>query len=198
LAFGALRIVSAEAVNTAIDQLLRQANLTALQLVKTANMPIPDEPIVRVTTSQVERLKEQLSPGQEYAIRILSAGNYVREEGEIRVFFDVVPNRQVFREGEVIGTISLDSSDFSEGDIQKRLDYLLAAAQFRARREGILGPIQVEDGRIKTLINFIDQLRAADIQPTEVKAIAAADTAVIGPLQIRIVALKGDEVLFEN
>ncbi|MEB3160369.1 MAG: DUF3084 domain-containing protein [Synechocystis sp.] len=198
LAFGALRIVSAEAVSTAIDQLLRQANRTALQLVKTANMPVPDEPIVKVTKSQVERLKEQLTPGQEYVIRILSAGNYVQEEQEIRVFFDVVPNRQVFQEGEVIGTISLESSDFSEVDIQKRLDYLLAAAQFRARREGILGPIQVEDGRIKTLIDFIEQLRNADTQPTEVKAIAAADTAVIGPLKIRIVALKGDEILFEN
>ena len=198
LAFGALRIVSAEAVSTAIDQLLRQANRTALQLVKTADMPVPDEPIVKVTKSQVERIKEQLSPGQEYAIRILSAGNYVQEEQEIRVFFDVVPNRQVFQKGEVIGTISLESSDFSEVDIQKRLDYLLAAAQFRARREGILGPIQVEDGRIKTLIDFIEQLRNAETQPTEVKAIAAADTAVIGPLTIRIVALKGDEILFEN
>ena len=198
LAFGALRIVNTESVPNAIDQLLRQANSTALQLVKTPNMPEPDEPIVRVTKSQVERLKEQLSSGQEYVIRILSAGNYVKEEKEIRVFFDVVPNRQVFREGETIGTISLESSDFSETDIQKRIDYLLAAAQFRARREGILGPIQVEDGRIQTLIDFIEQLRNADTPPTEVKAIAAADTEVIGPLKLRIIALKGNEILFEN
>jgi len=198
LAFGALRIVSTEAVTTAIDQLLRQANRTALQLLKTPNMPVPDEPIVRVTKSQVERIKEQMTSGQEYVIRILSAGNYVQEEKEVRVFFDVVPNRQVFREREVIGTISLESSDFSEADIQKRLDYLLAAAQFRARREGILGPIQVEDGRIKTLIDFIEQVRKSDRSPTEVRAIAAADTAVIGPLKIRIVAIKGNEILFEN
>ncbi|WLT39603.1 DUF3084 domain-containing protein [Synechocystis sp. B12] len=159
LAFGGLRVVSSEAVTGAVDQLLRQANRTALQLVKTPNMPVPDEPIVRVTTAQVDSITSQLQPGQEYVIRVLSAGNYVQEEREIRVFFDVVPNRQVFREAETIATISLESSDFSEVDVQKRIDYLLAAAQFRARREGILGPIQVEDGRIKTLIDFIEQLR---------------------------------------
>ncbi|MEY2984362.1 MAG: hypothetical protein RLZZ568_979 [Cyanobacteriota bacterium] len=198
LAFGALRIVSTESINPAIDQLLRQANRSAWQLVKTSNMPESNEAIVKVTKSQVERIKDQLSSGQDYVIRILSAGNYVKEEREIRVFFDVVLNRQVFQEGEVIGTISLESSDFSEVDIQKRIDYLLAAAQFRARREGILGPIQVEDGRIKTLIDFIEQVRKAETQPTEVRAIAAADTTVIGPLKIRIVALKDNEILFEN
>jgi uncharacterized protein (DUF3084 family) len=130
---------------------------------------------------------------------VLSAGNYVQEEREIRVFFDVVPNRQVFREAETIATISLESSDFSEVDVQKRIDYLLAAAQFRARREGILGPIQVEDGRIKTLIDFIEQLRRqSDNPPNEVRAIAAENTSVVGPLKIRIIALRGNEIMFEN
>lgn len=199
LAFGGLRVVSSEAVTGAVDQLLRQANRTALQLVKTPNMPVPDEPIVRVTTAQVDSITSQLQPGQEYVIRVLSAGNYVQEEREIRVFFDVVPNRQVFREAETIATISLESSDFSEVDVQKRIDYLLAAAQFRARREGILGPIQVEDGRIKTLIDFIEQLRRqADNPPNEVRAIAAEDTSVVGPLKIRIIALRGNQIMFEN
>jgi uncharacterized protein (DUF3084 family) len=199
LAFGGLRVVNSEAVTGAVDQLLRQANRTALQLVKTPNMPVPDEPIVRVTTSQVDSIKSQLQPGQEYVIRVLSAGNYVQEEREIRIFFDVVPNRQVFREAETIATISLESSDFSEVDVQKRIDYLLAAAQFRARREGILGPIQVEDGRIKTLIDFIEQLRRqSDNPPNEVRAIAAENTSVVGPLKIRIIALRGNEIMFEN
>lgn len=199
LAFGGLRVVSSEAVTGAVDQLLRQANRTALQLVKTPNMPVPDEPIVRVTTAQVDSITSQLQPGQEYVIRVLSAGNYVQEEREIRVFFDVVPNRQVFREAETIATISLESSDFSEVDVQKRIDYLLAAAQFRARREGILGPIQVEDGRIKTLIDFIEQLRRqADNPPNEVRAIAAENTSVVGPLKIRIIALRGNQIMFEN
>ncbi len=198
LAFGALKVVSAEAITGAVDQLLRQANRTALQLIKTPNMPVPDEPIVRVTTAQIENIKAQLQPDQEYVIRILSAGNYVQEEREIRVFFDVVPNRQVFRRSEIIATISLESSDFSEVDVQKRIDYLLAAAQFRARREGILGPIQVEDGRIKTLIDFMEQLRQSDNPPTEVRAIAAENTSVVGPLKIRIIALRGTETVFEN
>ena len=198
LAYGALKIVNSEGAITAINQLLNQANRTALQLVKTPEMPVPDQPIVKVTQAQVERVISQLESGQEFAIRILSAGNYIRQEEDIRVFFDVVPNRQVFDAEEVIATISLEASDFSENDIQQRVDYLLAVAQFRARRAGILGPIQVEDGRLKTVLDFVEKIRNSDDRPTELRAIAADDTSVIGPLRLKIVGLIDDEVMFEN
>lgn len=57
----------------------------------------------------------------------------------------------------------------------------------------------MEDGRIKTLIDFIEQLRRqADNPPNEVRAIAAEDTSVVGPLKIRIIALRGNQIMFEN
>jgi uncharacterized protein (DUF3084 family) len=198
LAFGAVRVVEPTLAIEAVDELLRQANRNAWQATRDPNTrPLPgNEPIVRITTAQVQQLAEQLKTGEEYVVRILSAGNYVQGEEEIRVFADVAPNRQVFREGETIATISMDSSNFSEEDIQKRLDYLLSAAQFRARREGILGNIQIEDGRIKTLIQFVEAIQQATERPDEIRVVATENTSVVGPLKLRFVALRRGNVIF--
>ncbi|MFM7792581.1 MAG: DUF3084 domain-containing protein, partial [Microcystis panniformis] len=108
---------------------------------------------------QVEQLSQQLQDGKEYVVRILSAGNYVLGESEIRVFADVVPNQRVFEEKQVIATVSIDPQNMTEEDLQKRLDLLLASAQFRARSAGVLGSIQVEDGLLTTVVNFIGQVK---------------------------------------
>ncbi|MEB3191756.1 MAG: DUF3084 domain-containing protein [Snowella sp.] len=196
LAFGAVRIMNPNAINQAVDELLRQANKVALQATRPANQPAPSEPIVKITKAQVDQLSEQLKDGQDYVIRIISAGNYVQGENDIRVFADVAPNKLIFKEDENIATISMESSNFTEEDIQKRLDYLLSAAQFRARREGVLGSIQVEDGRIKTLIKFIEDISGTSQRPDEIRVVATDDTFTVGPLKLRLIALKNGEIIF--
>jgi uncharacterized protein (DUF3084 family) len=197
LAFGAVRVVEPQAAIQAVDEILRQANRNALQATRPPGTPAPPEPIVLITKAQVEQLVAQLQTGSDYVVRILSAGNYVQNEQEIRVFADVAPNREIFQEDEAIATISMDRSNFSEEDIQKRLEYLIAAAQFRARREGVLGNIQVEDGRIKTLIQFVEDISQTSERPDEIRAVAAGVTAVVGPLRLRLVALKNGRVIFQ-
>jgi uncharacterized protein (DUF3084 family) len=196
LAFGAVRIMNPNAINQAVDELLRQANKVALQATRPANQPVPSEPIVKITKAQVDQLSEQLKDGEDYVIRIISAGNYVQGENDIRVFADVAPNKLIFKEDENIATISMESSNFTEEDIQKRLDYLLSAAQFRARREGVLGSIQVEDGRIKTLIKFIEDISSTNQRPDEIRVVATNDTFTVGPLKLRLIALKNGEIIF--
>ncbi len=200
LAFGTVRVVDPKLAIQAVDELLRQANWSAWQATRTSTQPenAPGtEPIVKITTAQVQELSEQLKTGEEYVVRILSAGNYVQGEGEIRVFADVAANRMVFQAEESIASISMDSSNFSEEDIQKRLDYLLSAAQFRARREGVLGNIQLEDGRIKTLIEFVETIRQTGERPDKIQVLAAQDTYVMGPLRLRLLALRRGNVIFE-
>jgi uncharacterized protein (DUF3084 family) len=196
LAFGAVRIMNPNAINQAVDELLRQANKVALQATRPANQPAPSEPIVKITKAQVDQLSEQLKDGEDYVIRIISAGNYVQGENDIRVFADVAPNKLIFKEDENIATISMESSNFTEEDIQKRLDYLLSAAQFRARREGVLGSIQVEDGRIKTLIKFIEDISSTNQRPDEIRVVTTNDTFTVGPLKLRLIALKNGEIIF--
>ena len=198
LAFAALRVINPQSVNNAIDELLRQANKMVIEAVLPPNTPIPSSPLVKITKAQVEQLSEQLQSGEDYVVRIISAGNYVQGENDIRVFADVAPNKLIFQADATIATISMDASNFSEEDIQKRLDLILSAARFRARREGVLGGIQVEDGRVKTLIKFIEDISQTENRPDEIRVVTAIDTYTVGPLKLRLIALKNGEIIFET
>jgi uncharacterized protein (DUF3084 family) len=195
LAFGVVRIVEPRAANQAIDQLLREANRTAVEI--TRGKSNSNEPLVQITQAQVDQLINQVKDGKDYVVRILSAGNYVQGEKSVQVFADAALNQVVFEAGDVLAAISADSSTMSNEEIRKRLDQLLAASQFRARRAGILGDIQVGDGRLLTLIRFIEQLDQSD-QLLDVKAVAQEVTYTAGPLKMQLVAIKDGQVVFRT
>ncbi|MCU0533056.1 MAG: DUF3084 domain-containing protein [Hydrococcus sp. Prado102] len=195
LAFAAVRVVDPDAAIGAIDRLLQQANQNAISATQPQN-PDVQERVVKITQSQVKQLLEQLKDGQDYVVRIISAGNYVQGEKEVRVFADVALNQQIFEQGAILATISLDASEIAEQVLQKRIDLLLSASQFRARRSGIIGNIQVEDGRIKTILDFIENVEKSQILPDEIKAIASETTYTSGPLKLRLVAIKNGKILF--
>jgi uncharacterized protein (DUF3084 family) len=75
---------------------------------------------------------------------------------------------------------------------------LLAASQFSARRAGILGNIQVEDGSIKTIFNFLEQLSQSQEIPDEIKAIASENTYTAGPLKLRLIAIKDGKIILST
>ncbi|NJK49891.1 DUF3084 domain-containing protein [Candidatus Gracilibacteria bacterium] len=195
LAFAAVRVVDPNAAIGAIDRLLQQANQNAIGATQPQN-PNLQERVVRITQSQVKQLLEQIKDGQDYVVRIISAGNYVQGEKEVRIFADVALNQKIFDKGATLATISLDSSEIAEEDLQKRIDLLLSASQFRARRSGIIGNIQVEDGRIKTILDFIEKVESSQIMPDEIKAIASETTYTSGPLKLRLVAIENGNILF--
>ena len=101
LAFAALRVVDPQSVKIAVDSLLSQANRMAIEATRPGQNP-SDERVVQITQAQVNQLSKQLQDGKEYVVRIISAGNYVQGEREVRVFADVTPNQQVFQKGETI------------------------------------------------------------------------------------------------
>lgn len=199
LAYAGVRIVSQEGVIQAIDELLRQANRSAIAATRPGPPPPKidsDDRVVKITRAQVEQLIQQLQDGKEYVVRILSAGNYVQGEQEVRIFADATPNQKIFPENAIVATVSIDPGSSSEQDIQQRLDILLASSQYRARSSGILGNIQVGDGRVKALIDFVDKIQAAENKPEVIQAIASQETYTLGPLILRLVALKDGKELF--
>ncbi len=197
LSIGAVRLVTPKAGTEVVDELLRQANRTAIELVGKDTIK-PDERVVKITQSQVQQLIQQLQDGQEYVVRIIAAGNYVQGEKEVRVFADIALNQKIFSEGETIAIISMDSVDLTEKTIQDRLDLLLSATQFRARRSGVLGSIQVGDGRLKTVVDFIENIKQLEEGLDELRAVAMEDTKTIGPLKIRLLGIKNGEVILET
>ncbi|NEO08372.1 MULTISPECIES: DUF3084 domain-containing protein [unclassified Moorena] len=196
LTSGVVRIVDPTAVNQAVDQLLSQANKTAVDITR-ASSSNSQEPLVQITQAQVDQLIQQIKDGRDYVVRILSAGNYVEGEKPIQVFADAALNQVVFKGGDVLATISTNPSTMTNEQIRKRLDQLLAASEFRARRAGILGDIQVGDGRLTTLTNFIEQLEQYS-QPLNVKAIAQETAYTAGPLKMQLVASYNGEDVFKT
>jgi uncharacterized protein (DUF3084 family) len=196
LAFGVVRIIEPKAASDAVDQLLQAANKTAIELTRSPKKD-PNEPLVQITKTQVDQLINQIKDGKDYVVRILSAGNYVEGEKQVRVFADAALNQVVFQAGDILATIPADASTMNNDELRQSLEQLLAAAQFRARRAGILGGVQVGDGRITTIISFIEQLEKYK-QPVEVKVIAQETTSTAGPLRMQLVAIQNGQVIFKS
>ncbi|MGQ4649651.1 DUF3084 domain-containing protein [Lyngbya aestuarii] len=196
LASGVVRIAEPEAATEAFNQLLREANRTAREITLSSNGN-SDQRVVEITQTQAEQLINQIKDGQDYVVRILSAANYVVGEKTIQVFADAALNQVIFQAGEVLAATSTDSSVMGSEEIQQRLDQLLAASEFRARRAGVLGKIEVADGDNTKIIRFIEQLSEYG-QPLDVRAVVQNKTYAAGPLKMQLVATQNGEVVFRT
>ncbi|MEH2423080.1 MAG: DUF3084 domain-containing protein [Nostoc sp.] len=193
LSAGVIRVLQPAAARQAVIQLLQEANRNAnLELSEPGANPANVE-LLRVTQDRVDQLSKQIEDGQEYVVRIFSAGNYVRGEKQIEFFADTARNQLVFSGGAVLATTTADSQTMTSYQLQQRLEILISASQFRARNAGIVENVQV-DG---TFLRFVTQLRQYN-QPLEIKAIAAEDTYTAGPLRVKLVAIVNGQIIFST
>jgi uncharacterized protein (DUF3084 family) len=193
LSAGVIRITQPTAARQVVIRLLQEANRNAnLELSEPGANPANVE-LLRVTQDRVEQLSKQIEDGQEYVVRIFSAGNYVRGEKQIEFFADTARNQLVFSGGAVLATTTADSKTMTSYQLQQRLEILISASQFRARNAGIVEDVQVEG----TFLRFVSQLRQYN-QPLEIKAIAAEDTYTAGPLRVKLVAIVNGKIIFST
>ena len=179
-----------------IDGILSEANRGVMTILGYGNNQSVPQRFVQINKGQVEQIKETLSTPGQYLVRILSAGNYVQGEEEIRIFADVTPNKKVYAPNQTIASINLGDDDLQSNELQEKLDFLISVSQFRARREGILGRIFIGDGKITSLVNFIQKLELSEQSIDEIRTVAASETYTSGPLQINVVVfVDGEEVL---
>ncbi len=197
LSSAVVRIVDPNAAKSAIDNLLRQANANAVQATQFSGSQ-SDQRIVKITKSQVEQLESQIQDGQDYVIRIISAGNYVQGEPEVRVFADIALNQQVFAAGEEIATVSLDSQNINRQEVQERLNWLLAVSKFRAQRAGTLGEIEIGDNQVENIVDFVDKVTEATEPVREIKAVVSENTYTAGPLKLDFVVIHNGKVVFST
>lgn len=197
LASAAIRVVDPKAAISVLDRLLTQANRNAIKATKVGDN-LADERVVQITKAQVSQLLNQIQDGNDYIVRILSAGNYVQGEQLVRVFADVAPNKIIFDRGEVVATVSLERDKATQQELQQRFDLLISAAQFRARRAGILGEIKVGNGSLTNLIRFFEDLKQSEQSIDEIKAVVDETAYTAGPLQLRLIALKNGEIVFST
>jgi uncharacterized protein (DUF3084 family) len=204
LASGLVRVVDPNAAPDAVNELLRQANRTAFRLIVPGSTTTGVQ-IIQITTAQVDQLTEQIQDGQDYVVRILSAGNYVVGEpcalaGEpcIQVFAAAAPNQVVFFKDDVLASITINPVTISDMDLLDRYNFLISAAQFRARQSGVLAEsIEIADGRTETVIDFFNELRTLT-GPVELQAIAGDVLYTAGPVEIELAAVRNGEMLFST
>jgi uncharacterized protein (DUF3084 family) len=199
LAAGVVRVENPQAVRPAIDQILRQANRTAIQSLQPGISPdAPDkEQIIQITQSDVQNIAKQISDGKLYYIRILAAANYfIGEKTGVAVFQDTVPNRVIFSPGDVLATTSLSPNQLPSADIQAQINQLVAASGFRARREGVLTD-NVQVSQVKSYIRFLDQLREVE-GSVEIRAIASDTTYPSSPVKLEFVAIQNGQVILQT
>ena len=197
LSSAVVKIVDSNAARPTIDSLLRQANRNAVKATQFSGSQ-STERIVNITRSQVEQLISQIKDGQDYVVRILSAGNYVQGEKQVKVFADIAPNKQIFPEGEEIATVSIDSRNVTRKEVQERLNWLLAVSKFRAQRAGVLGNIEIGDNQIESIVNFVNKVTRTTEPVDEIKAIVTENTYTAGPLKIDFVVIRNGQVIFST
>ena len=205
LALAVFRVVQAEAAPQVINQLLREANRVATRSILPGTTNYDDQ-IVRISSSEVEQLVEQISDGNEYVVRILSAANYVvgepcvigQEDPCIQVFADAVENRVVFQEDEIIATTPIELSNLADRQLVERLTVLIATSQFRARQAGVVADtVQVADGRTESVIRFLEQVQRYGESVT-LQAVAADNIQTAGPIRIDLAAVQNGRLLFRT
>ncbi len=180
---------------TVVVQLLQQANKNASDALAQLGSKPANEQVLQISDDQVDQLVKQINDGKEYVLRILSARNYVKGEKKVQVFTDVARNQLLFRTGDIIATINADSRTMRPSQLQEKLDTLLFASQFRARRAGIIEDrIQIGDG-LEPYLLFVDKLKQYG-QPVEIKAIVAEDIYTLGPLKVHLVAIQNGQIVF--
>lgn len=195
LASAVVRIVDPKVANQAVDQLLREANRTALRALQPG---VSDSvQIVQITTPEVQQLVDQIDDGQDYVVRIIAAANYVQgERTAIAVFGDAVRNQALFLAGDIIAAKSIEPARLSTEELSQSISQLVAASNFRARRAGVLSEgVQID--RLQAWSSFIEQLRQYQT-PIEVRVVAAEVTYTVGPLKIELVAIQDGQVVLRT
>lgn len=196
LASGVVRVLQPLGARQAAEELLREANLAAIQRIRPGTNAVREQ-VVQITATEFERLVEQISSGEPYVVRILSSANYLVGERIVQVFADAALNKIVFYQGEILAGTSVSPATMTDAELRERIDLLLASASFRARRAGILSePIQIAEGRL-TLLEFIEKLKQYN-QEVIVQAIVSDVTYTSGPLKINLVVVKNGEFMLNN
>ncbi len=205
LASTILKVSSTETATKAINTLLVQANLNALQATNPDDFNSKRQ-IIDLGANQLAQLKQQIAdpadPTQrerrEYVVRVFSTGNYLVGDKNIQVFIDATPNQKLFDRSAKIANVSIDPLTMNEDQIRQQLNILLVTSQLRARRAGILDDRpQIGDGQLVTYVQFIDRVKKQKY-PIEINTVVDRDTYTLGPLIIQLQAIANGKVLFST
>jgi uncharacterized protein (DUF3084 family) len=185
----------------AINALLQQARRTAIILTNPANLR-PEQQVIQMAKEDVDKLLQQISDGQPYVVRILSALNYLEGETQVLVVPQAAPNQQVFQSGAVVATIALNPASLSDEQILTRINSLFSVANRQAIQAGMLpDPVTGTVGSFRQieLFRFVLALKERNDNDTiEIQAVTSDDISAAGPLTLELVARRNQQVVLRS
>ena len=188
-----VQLRSSEEARAALQQLLLAANEAAAEAIRPG---LERTQVVRISRGEVDQAIAQLRDGREYLVRVLAGANYVVGEEPVRIGLEIVENRTLFEEGTVLTGSTFGRAAATREEVRDRLELLIAQAQFRARRAGmVLDTPQVltVDGLVRLALGLEKQR-----SPVEVRVLAAQDLQTAGPLWLRFVVVRDEVILFDS
>ncbi len=192
---------SREQALVAINALLQQARRSAIILTNPQNLK-PEQQVVQMTNEDVDALLKQVQDGQPYAVRILSALNYLEGENQVIVVPQTAPNRQIFDQGEQVTTLALNPSVLSDEQILSRINSVFAVANRRAIAAGVLpDPVSGTVGSFRQidLFRFVLALKQQNPEGTiEIQAVTSGKIYSAGPLTLTLVAYRNGQVILRS
>lgn len=198
LATRIVRVLVPSAADRAVDLLLQEANRIALEKISPGVESTREDPTIKITQAEVERVRREIEDGREYVVQILSAGNYVDGERDVLVFTEVVPNQIIFEADAILATTSVDPETMEADTIRERIALLIEASRFRAKRAGMVSEQTViGDEEVTSLVQFYEQLQA-ETGSVSLQAVTVAPIYTAGPLRMNLVASRDGEELFRT
>jgi uncharacterized protein (DUF3084 family) len=188
--------LSPSGLRQAINELVQEANRNSIELLGFLPGQTPSEPVVQITEEQLNNLLDRIDDGRSYVIRLLSAGNYLRQETNVGIVADVIPNQIIFSKGEVIASLKFEA-DMSATDKEERVSQLFALANFRAKQEGILyDPITGRVGIFsqKALNELLDEITSYN-SPFSIQVVTKDPIFTGSPLTIELLVIKNNQVI---
>ena len=193
-----VRVLEPEATQQAINLMLQEANKAAVESLQLENSSVDSsrKQVIQISLKQVEKLKQALQDGDEYIVRILSAGNYVQGESKVSVFADFRQTTQVFSQGERLAQLEVDLGAKDDETVREQLRNLLDQARLNAREAGVVsGRIIFGKDDVGGLVRFHDALKEHDGM-IKLQVVTSAPVSTAGPLRVDIQAFQsGAEIL---
>ncbi|AFY71873.1 hypothetical protein Pse7367_3640 [Thalassoporum mexicanum PCC 7367] len=185
--------LSRSELRQAITGLVQEANRNSIELLGFLPGQAPTEPVITVTETQLNNLLDRIGDGRSYVIRLLSAGNYVRQETSVAIVADVTPNQIIFNQGDVIASLNFEA-DLSFAEKEDRVSQLFSLANFRAKQEGIVyDPITGRVGVFsqKALNELLDEINDYDF-PFTIQVVTKSPIFTGSPLAIELLVRRAD------
>ena len=150
LASSVLELNKNNQIRKEINYLIKKANTEAMKLV------LPDEivnqRVVFILKEDVSKLERLVKKEGSWVVNVRSLANVLFGEKRVLAFFEIGPNIEIVKKGEVIAKTQLQIEDISVETLNRTLKLLLASTKSEVKRKGSLSTSFL--GKLSPELNF--------------------------------------------